>query len=320
MELRTTCLVAALALGACAGSKKETTPESDPYFTLPLVAGAGTTPFPDVAHAVAFQVQVSVERVSGSRVAAPALIVQPGQLASVVVGQDVPEDAKSAAPNVADGLQLSVCVAGAADGGATIGFRATLTKSRKDGSEIERAEVSGTRWIEPGVVGMLARLTSPDGSGPLIVLARVTPMERGMGTPPAASDVKDPIQQPMTGHTVHLRVSSAQIGRDFDPGTVVDETAAPDVMQQAGGRVLHDFEVFSCLDRRVHLAGLVGSGAGERGFVAEGGDDGRLHVSWKTTGATQTATIHPNRGRRFVAIARVEGGGTAGAIVSVDAD
>jgi hypothetical protein len=318
MELRATLVLAALALCACAGSKTETTPESDPYFTLALVQGGPGAPIPGVAHADAFQVQLSVERAGGSRLAAPSIIVPPGRVGSVVVGQDTQTGSLPTAGGVSDGMQVSVCVTPAADGGATIGFAVSFAKSRKDGAEIERAQVCGTRWIEPGVVGMLARVTSPDGSGPLLVLARVTPMESGGQPPPDTRDVRASFERPMTGHTVHLRVTSAQVGRDFDPGTVVDETAAPDVLKSAGGRVLHDFEVFTCLDSRVRLAGLTGED--ERGFVAQGADDGTLLVSWKTTGATHTATIRPNHGRRFVAIARVEGGGTAGAIVSLDAD
>jgi len=321
MELRVAFVLAALALGACASGKDETKPENDPYFTLPLVASTqDAARVCDASQADAFSVEFSVERASGSRLSAPRIVLFRGQLGSVVVGPAVATDA-AGVQQVDDGLRVETCVNAAADGGATIGFRVVLAKSRDGGAEIERADVSGTRWIEPGVVGMLARMTSPDGSGPLLVLARVTPLaSQAAPAGDAFAPGGESLGRPMTGHTVHLRVSAAQIGRDFEPGSVVDETACPDIMKSAGGRVLHDFEVFSCLDSRVRLAGLVESGGRVRGLVAQGTDDGMLDVSWTTTGEAHAARLRPNKGRRFLALARVEGGGTAGVIVSVDAD
>lgn len=309
-------VVAAAALGACAGSKAETPPADDPYFTLAFVEGAGTARFPNVAHADSFRIELFLERANGTRLTTPALVVRPAELGSFVLG-DTGTGEPAAAETMKDGARFAVCATPAADGGVTLGFAVKLLKSRNDGAEVEHAEVSGTRWIEPGVVGLLARVTSPDGSGPMLVLARVVPQETGATPFVDTRDVKGAIELPMTGHTMHLRVSSVQLAREFEPGTVVDETAAPDLLKSAPGRVLHDFEVWSCLDRRVHLAGLVG--ADERGFTATI-VEGVLHLSWKTTGATHTATIRPNKGRRFVAIARVEDGTTAGAIVSVDSD
>jgi hypothetical protein len=328
MDLRATFLPAALALGACAGGKEAVTPDKDPYFNLPFVAAApkDAAPAADAAQAEAYSIEFSVERATGSRLAAPRLILFRGQTGSIVVGSSAGTDATGVQP-ADDGLRAETCVSPAADGGATIGFHVVLSRSR-DGGEVERADVSGTRWIEPGVVGMLARVTSPDGSGPLLVLARVTPLGREALPPDAAFSTWSmagsvdaaPFARPMSGRTLHLRVSAAQIGRDFDPGSVVDETACPDVLKATGGRVLHDFEILSCLDSRVRLAGLVESGGHVRGLVADGRDDGTLQVSWTTTGEAHTASLRPSHGRRFLALARVDGGGTAGVIVSLDAD
>ncbi len=323
-------MIAVLLLGACAGGKSETRPADDRFFSTPFLAAAPADAAPSVdslSPVEAFTLEVSLERASGGRIAAPRITMYPRQVASIAVVNQPVED----------GLRLEACATRAADGGVVLGFSLKLSRvldpvpdeKPVDGvvvrprmPGVERAEVSGARWLEPGVQGLLARVASPDGSGPLLVLARVTPIRIDAPAPGAApEDFGDAaLARPMSGHTLHLRVSAVTIGRDVEPGTVFDETAAPDVLKAAGGRVLRDFEVFSCLDSRVRLSGVLDMQGGMRGLVAEGRDDGKLDISWTTTSGTRTATIRPNAGRRFVALANVEGGGTAGVIVSVDAD
>lgn len=339
---------AALALGACAGGKSETKPADDPFFSTPFLAGApadASPAFDTPSQVEAFTLEVSLERAGGGRIAAPRITMYPGQTASIAVVNQVPADAAAhdtgeVADHVAEeGLRVEACAKRAADGGVVLGFSLKLSRvvdpgtpaeDRSSGGAVvkprmpvvERAEASGTRWLEPNVQGLLARVTSPDGSGPLLVLARVTPIRIDAPAPGAApEDYGDGgLARPMSGHTLDLRIAAVTVGREIAPGTVLDETAAPDVLKAAGGRKLRDFEVFSCLDSRVRLAGLLDMQGGTRGLVAEGRDDGRIDISWTTASGTRRATIRPNAGRRFVALANVEGGGTAGVIVSVDAD
>jgi hypothetical protein len=281
---------------------------------------------------------------------APRLVTFPGQSAQISMttpitysgletAVDAHERPKPVTKTIEEGLRLDACAQRAADGGVTFGFRLKVTKVKQpiedlavtlasgppvtiQTPETSGAEASGTRWLEPGVQGLLARVSSPDGSGPLLVLARVTPIRIDGPEPGAAPENfgDGGLARPMSGHTLHLRVSAVTIGREIEPGTILDETAAPDVLKAAGGSKLRDFEIFSCLDSRVRLAGLLETQGGARGLVAQGRDDGKLDISWTTTSGTRRATIRPNAGRRFVALANVEGGGTAGVIVSVDAD
>ena len=350
MTLRDVLSVAvALALAACASGGSATKTAADPFAAVKFADSKRPEALTaSAADANAYTIELAFERGDGKRLLAPRMTVFAGQAAQISMTSQVPyvadfdvqvaQTASIADPvvkSIEEGLRFDACAQRAADGGITFGYRISLSRVRQPIAafttllasgppvtiqvpEVDRAEVSGTRWIEPGVLGMLARVASPDGSGPMLVLARLTPLRVDAAPPGAAHDSagSSAMARPMTGHTVHLRVSAVTVARDFEPGTVLDETSAPDVMKAAGGSVLRDTEVFTCLDSRVRLASLSGNPEKSQGLVAEMGDDGRLHVSWNG----RTASVRPNAGRRFVAVAPVEGGGTAGVLVSVDAD
>jgi hypothetical protein len=347
----------ALVAAGCAGRSAETKPAAaeDPFFALKFAdAAPSPTPAEPVGGVDAFSIEVSFERADGRVLAAPRITTQPGQCGAIAVSNvtsyigdfDVEHHVAGSTVGdpvvkiVEDGLWLDACATLAADGGVTLGYRARLVKLRKPIPEFttklaadttvtvqlpvtERVEFEGARWVQPGALAMLGRVSSPDGGGPLNVLVRVTPVR--VEAPPGAATptaVDPKLSRPMSGHTVHLRVAAVQVRREFEPGAVLDETAAPDVMKASGGRVLRDFELFTCLDSRVRIAGVEREelGSKERGLVVESGDDGVLRLSWTMGEATRTASLRPNVGRRFVALGKLEGGGTAGVIVSVDAD
>jgi hypothetical protein len=349
-------LAALFVLAACAGTKDEGTPPADAFTTLKF-AESGLTPAAPAADADAFRIDVAFERKDGTRLTMPRLISRSGRAASISLGEPIEYVAdfdaesnghktpKPVTRTVLDGARVDACAQRAADGGITFGYRVELAKVAKPIAEftttpangppitIQLPDVTdvtaqGTRWIEPDAWAMLARVASPDGSGPLLVLARVapihvevTPAEDVFSAGPPASDsaATTDLARPMTGHTVHLRVSAVRTARNFEPGTVLDETAAPDVLKAAGGEILRDFEVFTCLDGRVRLSASSGSQPGEKGsptFSAIVDDAGRVTITWNG----RTACVRANEGRRFVAVAPIEGGGTAGVIVSVNAD
>ena len=342
--------VAAIALTACASGKEAVSSRDDPFFAMPFAPEApvdadSSADFPPIGGVEAFTLSVTLERADLGRHTGPTITAYAGQTANLAMVNEVPYLAESGAADGAagsttrtaeDGLRLEVAMRRAADGGVTVGYSLRLARVERvpdprsaDGvvvrprmPDIDRVEVSGVRWLEPGVQGLLARIPSPDGSGPMLVLARVVPTL--IDPPPPGVAVENfgdtRLARPMSGHTVHLRVSAAQVLRDLEPGTVLDETAAPDVLKAADGRVLRDFEIFSCIDSRVHIAGVLETHGGTRGLVADGRDDGKLDLAWTTSAGTRRATMRPNAGRRFVALARIEGGGTAGVIVSVNAD
>jgi len=350
-------LAALFVLAACAGTKDEGTPPADAFTTLKF-AESGAAPAAPAADADAFRIDVAFERKDGTRLAMPRLISRSGRAASIALGEPVeyvadfelgdisrPGPSKPVTRTVLDGARVDACAQRAADGGITFGYRVELAKVAKPIAEftanpangppitIQLPEVTevtarGTRWIEQDVWAMLARVASPDGSGPLLVLARVapihvevTPAEDAFSAGPSADDfaATTDLARPMTGRTVHLRISAVRTFRSFEPGSVLDETAAPDVLKSAGGEILRDFEAFTCLDGRVLLSASSGPPPGDRGhptFAAALDDSGRVTITWMG----RTACVRANEGRRFVAVAPIEGGGTAGVIVSVNAD
>lgn len=334
-NLRATTLVAAaaLVLAACAGGGRPRSPRGDAFYSVPMAAAApaGVAPQAAARETESFMVELSFERADGARLEAPALVVPGGQWGRVaMVDRVLPVNPETVMPE--EGMWFDARLVRTEGGPVQIAYRLRLARvvpgdpdsaeSMPVGMEIDRVEASGARTIETGVQGLLARLASPDGSGPILVLARVTESADAPPTPQevpewAHRDERPPVSP--AGPTVHLRVTAVIVGRDLDPGTVYDETATPDVMKAAGGQILRDFEAFTSLDANVRLAGLLGppdDDAGSSGLVASIGEDGRLHVVWNG----HAASVRPNLGRRFVAIAPVEGGGTAGVLVSVDAD
>jgi hypothetical protein len=344
-------LSALLAAAACAGPKASGAKGPDAFSTLKFAEGSAKPADTPPGASNAFVVEISLERADGSRFAAPHLVAWPGQVATMAVGEDIeyvppptPPDVKidvARAPEPSprqlhDGLAVDLSAQRAADGGVTFGYRVALAKVTREAGEspaaadagrtvatavadVTEVDVQGTRWIEPGAQTMLARLASPDGSGPMLILARVTPVVLDALPPtPAAEAVADrEFARPMSGHTVHLRVSAVRVTRDFPPGFVLDETAASDVLKTAGGEILRDFEAYTCLDGRVRLAASTGAPDGKSpSFAATAADDGRVTIAWNG----RTACVRASPGRRFVAVAPVDGGGTAGVIVSVNAD
>jgi hypothetical protein len=349
-------LAALFVLAGCAGTKDEGAPPADAFTTLKF-AESGAAPAAPAADANAFRIDVAFERKDGTRLAMPRLISRSGRAASIALGEPIEYVAGFGTENVTsgahtpvtrtvlDGARVDACAQRAADGGITFGYRVEVAKVAKPIAEftanpangppmtIQLPEVTevtarGTRWIEQDVWAMLARVASPDGSGPLLVLARVapihvevTPAEDVFSAGPSADDfaATTDLARPMTGRTAHLRISAVRTFRSFEPGTVLDETAAPDVLKSAGGEILRDFEAFTCLDGRVLLSASSGPPLGDRGyptFAAALDDSGRVTITWMG----RTACVRANEGRRFVAVAPIEGGGTAGVIVSVNAD
>jgi hypothetical protein len=349
-------LAAVLAIAACAGPNSTDAKGADALATLMFAEGAASSKAPASGDANAFRLDVAFEKRDGSRLAMPALISRPGRAVAVEVGESIqyvadfdlgditgPGPSKPVTRTVLDGARIDACVQRAADGGITLGYRVTVSKVERPIAEhtttlaggppvtiqlpyVTEVTAQGTRWIEPDAWAMLARVASPDSSGPLLVLARVapirvevTPAEDVFSAGPSASDfaATTDLARPMTGRTVHLRVSAVRTSRSFDPGSVLDETAAPDVLKSSGGEILRDFEAFTCLDSRVRLSAFVGvPGGAFPSFTAAMADDGRVTITWNR----RTANVRANEGRRFVAVAPIEGGGTAGVIVSVDAD
>jgi hypothetical protein len=230
-------------------------------------------------------------------------------------------------------MWIDACPQPTGDGGVSLGYRVRLAKlhapaeasggdSPAAAPDREVVEFEGARRMEPRVQGMLGRVTSPDGSGPMFVLARVTPI-RVDAPPPGSVDAGAPdakLSRAMSGPTLHLRVTAVVVPRPFEPGVVIDETATPDLMKPMNGRILRDFDLFTCVDSRTRIAGLLESGDKRNGLVAQARDDGLLDLTWTTNGVARTATIRPNEGRRFVALSQVDGGGTAGVLVAVDVD
>lgn len=354
-------LATVLTIAACTSSSQSGASAADDAFRTLAFSGEGAAPAAEPSGAVgAYLVEIALERGNGTRFAAPRLVAQPGQEAQIAVGEDVAyvagtekserhdtDGGEAVKRTVHDGLTVDVCAQRAGDGGVTFGYRISLGKVARPIAEVETKSASGetvtvqvpdvtqvcaqgTRWIEPGAQAMLARLSSPDGTGPVLVLARVTPLMADKLPVPAdgefsTSAPKDDVApasalaRPMTGHTVHLRISAVRVGRDFPPGLVLDETAAPDVLKSAGGQILRDFEAYTCLDSRVRFAASAGEPSGDgksQSVVATAADDGRVTIAWNG----RTVTVRANEGRRFVAVAPVDGGGTAGVIVAVNAD
>jgi hypothetical protein len=334
-----------LAVAACSAPKTAAATQAERFSTLRFAADAGGETAPAIAgEANAYAIDLVFERSDGSRLVAPQLVVFAGQTGTIALVKpiaypaDVDADSVAPpAPALEEGIRLEACASRAGDGGVVLAFRARMTKvtgpaveATTGGAEgreavalpqVDAVEFSGARWLEPGVRGMIARVPGPDGSGPLLVLARATPQR--VPPPPADGDFAVPgqpvapaaapdLSRPMTGHTKHLRVSAVRVSREFGPGVVIDETAAPDVLKSAGGEILRDFETYTCLDGRVRLAGTIGAAS----FSAVLDDGGRVSITWNG----RTACVRANEGRRFVAVAPVEGGGTAGVIVSVNAD
>lgn len=340
-------LLALLPLAACAGPKPAAETQADRFATLAFAADSGARTGeapPSVVNANAYLVEFAFERSDGSRMAAQPLRVRMGQAGAIALVRPSPyqpdvnaDSVAPATPPLDEGIRIETCADRAGDGGVVLSFRARMNKVM--GPDVEATtggaegrervlvpqqdvvEISGTRWLEPGVRGMLARVPSPDRSGQLLVLARVTPQrveqpadESFSTSGPQKGDLAPPseLARPMSGHTVHLRVSAVRVARDFAPGAVIDETAAPDVLKVTGGEILRDFEAYTCLDSRVRLAGT----SGPASFAAALGDDGVVTIEWNG----RSARVKTSQGRRFVAVAPVEGGGTAGVIVSVNAD
>jgi len=329
-------VIAASALGACAGSKPPTDPGADDVYTLkfvdaaPVVAAASTD---DASKTDAYVIEFSFERRDGRRLAGPSITVYPSHSSTITMANKAPGDAADPSGRLAEGMWLEACPQPTGDGGVSLGYRVRLAKTRAPAEssgegaatvppDREVVEFEGARRMEPRAQGLLARVTSPDGSGPLLVLARVTTI-RVPAPPPGVVDVAPPdakLSRAASGRTLNLRVTAVVVPRPFEPGAVVDETATPDVMKPMNGRILRDFELFTCVDSRLRIAGLLESGDKRNGLVVEGRDDGDLALSWTTNGVAHTATIRPNAGRRFVALAQVDGGGTAGVLVAVDVD
>jgi hypothetical protein len=324
-------VILASSLGACAGSKGA---KPDGLFSLKFDEGAPAVsavvaPTSDPSQVDAFTIEASFESADGRRLAAPHVTVYSGQAGRLSLSTPSPDGsrAEATAGRVDDGISFEVCPRRAGDGGVSLGFRVRVAKrGQADGDASsaarEAVEFEGARWLEPGVQGLLGRVAGPDDSGPILVLARVTPTRVDAPAPGALPAVGEDagLSREMSGLTRHLRVTAVHVPRDFEPGLVIDETATPDVMKSLVGRVLRDYEVWTCVDSRVRIAGTLESGERTAAFVAAGREDGRLELSWTTTGGARNATVRPNAGRRFVALARVEGGGTAGVLVAVDVD
>lgn len=333
-------LPALLTVAACAGPKSASATQAEKFATLRFAADAADTA---VAAPAApgdengYLIEVVLERIDGSHLSVPSLVVEAGRTGGIAFVRPSPlqGDGDSVAPALLeDGIRLQACASRAGDGGIVLAFRGRMTKvtgpAATDAPEPDgpgalpqqvAVEFSGARWLEPGVRGMIARVPSPDGSGQLLVLARATPQrvprsedESFFTTPGPSSDLTTTadLSRPMTGHTAHLRLSAVRVSRDFAPGAVFDETSTPDVLKGAGGEILRDFEVVSCLDGRVRISGVSGGAS----FDAALDDAGRVTITWNG----RTASVRAIEGRRFVAVAPVEGGGTAGVIVSVNAD
>jgi hypothetical protein len=331
-------LPALLAVAACAGPKSATT-QAEKFAALTFAADAAATAVAVPAtpgDENGYLIEIVLERSDGSHLSVPQIAVEAGRTGGIAVVRPSPlqadaEGVSAAPPPLEDGIRLQACASRAGDGGIVLAFRARMTNVTAAGDSAEdggnavpqqfAVEFSGARWLEPGVRGMIARVPSPDGSGQMLVLARATPQrvpraeDEGVFTtsaPPSDTTPAMDLSRPMTGHTVHLRVSAVRVPRDFTPGAVFDETSTPDVLKVSGGEILRDFEAYSCLDSRVHLSGISGGAT----FDAALDDSGRVTITWNG----RTATVRANEGRRFVAVAPVEGGGTAGVIVSVNAD
>jgi hypothetical protein len=326
-------VIAASALGACAGPKASTTPVADDFFTLKFADAPAVMVLPstdDPTKSDAYVIDFEFERRDGRVLAAPRVTVYASQTASLAMADLTPADA-DAAGRPAEGMWLDACPRPTGDGGVSLGYRVRLAKRRPpaessdDGAAaagLEVVEFEGARRLEPRVQGLLARVTSPDGTGPLLVFARVTTIR--VDAPPPGFDVgTNPdakIARATTGRTLHLRMTAVAVPRPFEPGAVIDETATPDMLKPLNGRILRDFELYTCVDSRVRIAGLLESGDKKSGLVAEGRDDGTFDLAWTSSGVARTATIRPSAGRRFVALSQIDGGGTAGVIVAVDAD
>ena len=326
-------VTALLAMAACTSPPKPSNETQAQRFSTLAFAADPAAPAVAASQIATdpngYAVEVAFERADGSRRAAPAVIVKPGHEGSIALmapSEFQPDAAGGATPPFEDGVRVQVCAQKAGDGGVAVAYSARMTKIT--GAPLETAtappqdvvEFSGARWLEPGVRGMLARIPSPDGSGQMLVLARVTPVrvewraDEEFASPGSRSDTNSAsgLARAMSGRTVHLRVSAVRVGRDFTPGAVIDETATPDVLKLSGGEVLRDFEAYTCVDGRVRLLGTSGSAS----FAATFDDDGRVTITWNG----RKASVRANEGRRFVSLAPIEGGGTAGVIVSVNAD
>ncbi len=324
---------AAAASSACAGPNSAGRPVDDGFFTMPFADAtsedAAPAPPPQARQIDAYTVELSFEQAGGRRIAAPSVVTIDGRTASVELRNAPPGGASSddeSARRGPEGAWFSVCPHRAADGGVTLGFRVRLARmkaapSAGDASPgLESVEFEGARWIEKGVTAELGRVTSPDGSGSMLVLAHVTSHLVDLPGDDDGSPSDDPLRREMSGHTRHLRLTAVAVPRVFEPGAVLDETATPDVMKSMDGRILRDYEVYTCVDARVRVAGLLDSGGAARGLVVTGRDDGRLDVSWTTSAGGRTASVRPNDGRRFVALSKLDGGGTAGVLVALDVD
>ena len=338
-------LTALLAVAACAGPKSAAATQAEKFATLKFAAAAADTAVAAPAtpgDENGYLIEVVLERIDGSHLSVPPLVVEAGRTGGVALVRPSPhangaDAGTSSAPPLEDGIRLQACATRAGDGGIVLAYRGRMTNVKgpgvaattggAEGSETvvipqqDVVEFSGARWLEPGVRGMLARVPSPEGSGQLLILARATPQrvpraeDEGVFTTdvPKGDLAPSPeLSRPMTGHTAHLRVSAVRVSRDFAPGAVFDESSTPDVLKVAGGEILRDFEAYSCLDSRVHLIGVSGGAS----FEAALDDAGRVTITWNG----RTASVRANEGRRFVAVAPIEGGGTAGVIVSVNAD
>lgn len=336
-------LLTLLSVAACAGPNSGPAPQAERFASLAFAAdpdAASAAVPPAAAEPNGYLIEVAFERADGGRLVPPPLTAPAGQTVGFALVQPSPYqpdvDGDSNAPVVPpleDGIRMQVCAQRAGDGGVVLAYRLRMarvtgpSKEETSGGKTVRvtqqdlAEVSGTRWLEPGVRGALARVPGPDGSGQLLVLARATPqkverpLDEGVFSPAAPKADLEPVidlSRPMTGNTMHLRVSAVRTARGFPSGAVIDETATSDVLNAAGGEILRDFEAYTCLDSRVRFTGTSGAAS----FDATLGDDGRVTITWNG----RKASVRANNGRRFVAVAPVEGGGTAGVIVSVNAD
>jgi hypothetical protein len=325
-------VIAASALGACAGPKSSTDPVEDDFFALKFVdahpADAAAAPTSDASKTDAYAIEFSIERRDGRPLAAPRVTVYASQTATIALANQKPDDAA----HPAEGMWLSACPQPTSDGGVSLGYRVRLSKLKAPAAtggdaaaappEREIVEFEGARRMDVRAYGMLARVTSPDGSGPLLVLARVTPIRVDAPPPgiadPVATDAK--LARATSGRTLHLRVTAVVVPRPFEPGSVIDETATADVLKPLNGRILRDYELYTCVDSRVRIAGVLESGDKKSGLVAAGRDDGLVDLSWTANGVARTATVRPGTGRRFVALSQLDGGGTAGVLVALDAD
>jgi len=331
---RATILLTASGLAACAGPFADRKPAEDDVFSLRFADAKPSDDAPpatsDATQIDAVAMELSFERSDGRRLSSPRITTYVGQTARVTMLSTPPGLGGDPRRNE-QGMWFSGCPQKTADGAIALGFRLKIARLKKpsgdapSGAEIvpdrESIEITGARRLEPGAEGMLARVSNPDGSGPLLVLARARAYR--VDAPLAAAEdpfTDEKLTRAFAGRTEHLRVTAVQVPRDIEPGVVIDETATPDVMKPMDGRILRDYEVITCVDSRLRIAGLFETGDATRSFVAEGTDDGRLAFSWTTNGAARTASVRPSAGRRFVAVANLEGGGTAGVLVSLDAD